>query len=166
MRRGIAIGGFMATGKSTVGQLVARQLTAPFLDLDAFIVKRAGISIPEIFTRRGEAGFRKLERQALEIALRRGGVVLALGGGTLHSPGNLERVQAAMDIVILTASMQTLAARGGSDRPLWPDAERLYRERQPGYLRAGPQIRVDGLSPEVIATRVVAAAGGEEQGWF
>ncbi len=166
MQRGIAIGGFMATGKSTVGPLVARQLVVPFVDLDALIVQRAGVDIPTIFAERGEAGFRRLEREALEIALEKGCIVLALGGGTLHQPGNLERIAAVMDIVILSASMATLAARGGRDRPLWPRAGQLLEERQPGYLRAGPQIRVDGLSPEVIATRVIAATGGGEQAWF
>ena len=66
----------------------------------------------------------------------------------------------------ISASLKTLKARGGAQRPLWASAEKLYSERLPGYLRAGPQIRVDGLSPEVIASRVIAATGGGEQGWF
>ena len=166
MRRGIAIGGFMATGKSTVGPLVAQQLGVPFIDLDALVVKRAGIEIAAIFASRGESGFRALEREALEIAIERGISVLALGGGTLHQPGNLERIEAVMDIVILEASLATIKSRGGKDRPLWPHAEQLLSERQPLYLRAGPQIRVDGLSPERIASRVIAATGEGEQEWF
>ena len=156
----------MATGKSTVGPLVARQLAVPFLDLDALITTRAGVDIPEIFRTRGEPGFRRLEREALDIALNQGDIVISLGGGTLHQPGNLERIQARLDVVILTASFATLKDRGGAQRPLWADAERLYAERLPGYLRAGPQVAVDGLSPEVIATRVIAAVGAGEQGWF
>lgn len=166
MLRGIAIGGFMATGKSTVGPLVARQLAVPFVDLDALIVKRAGDEIADIFATRGEPAFRRLEREALEVALGKGSIVLALGGGTLHQPGNLERIQAVMDVVILEASLETIKARGGSGRPLWSRAEQLLAERLPVYRRAGPQIRVEGLSPEVIASRVIAATGGGVQGWF
>lgn len=166
MRRGIAIGGFMATGKSTVGPLVARQLEVPFVDLDALIVKRAGAEIAEIFARRGEPGFRVLEREALGCALQQGRIVLALGGGTLHQLDNLERIQATMDVVILEASLATIKARGGKSRPLWSRAEQLLAERQPLYQRAGPQVRVDGLTPERVARWVIAAAGGGEQGWF
>ncbi|MFT5685616.1 MAG: shikimate kinase [Myxococcota bacterium] len=156
----------MATGKSTVGPLVARQLTVPFVDLDALIAKRAGIEVAAIFATRGEPAFRRLEREALEIALGKGNIVLALGGGTLHQAGNLERIQAAMDVVILEASLETIKERGGKDRPLWSRAEQLLAERLPIYRRAGPQIRVDNLSPEVIASRVIAATGGGGQGWF
>lgn len=166
MSRGLAIGGFMATGKSTVGPLVARQLRLPFVDLDALIQSRAGQPIPTLFAARGEAYFRRVEQEALGAALDRAPIVLALGGGTLHQPGNLERIQSVMEIVVLTATFQTIASRGGKGRPLWDVAEKLYHERLPGYRRAGPQIAVDGLSPEHVAMRVVAAAGAEEQGWF
>ena len=167
MQRGIAIGGFMATGKSTVGPLVAQQLGLPFVDLDERISLQAGRSVPAIFQANGEAGFRRLERETLLAALAEGQpMVLALGGGTLHQPGNLDAVAAVMDIVILTASMETLKARGGRNRPLWSNAERLYAERQSGYFRAGPQVRVDGLSPQLIATRVIATTEWGDQGWF
>jgi shikimate kinase len=162
----LAIGGFMATGKSTVGPLVAQSLDVPYVDLDARIAERSGLTVAEIFRASGEAGFRRLEREALEEVLAREPLVLALGGGTLHQPGLLGLISAVMDIVILSASMQTLKERGGQGRPLWADAERLYAERLPGYLRAGPQVRVDGLSPELIASRVIAATGVGEQRWF
>ncbi|MDG1483024.1 MAG: shikimate kinase [Myxococcota bacterium] len=156
----------MATGKSTVGPLVARQLGVPFVDLDALVAKNAGMEVAAIFASRGEPGFRALEREALGSALEQGSIVLALGGGTLHQLNNLERIQAAMDIVILEATLATIKARGGKSRPLWSRAEQLLAERQPLYRRAGPQIQVDGLTPERIASRVIAATGGGEQGWF
>jgi len=156
----------MATGKSTVGPLVAQTLAVPFVDLDVRIAERARMSIHEIFQARGEAGFRRLERETLLEVLTREPMVLALGGGTLHQPGNLRSISQVMDVVILSASMQTLKARGGRNRPLWGNAERLYAERMPGFLSAGPLVRVDGLSPELVAARVIASVGEEEQGWF
>lgn len=156
----------MATGKSTVGPLVAQSLALPFVDLDQWVSQRSGMTIPAIFEAHGEAGFRRLEREALGAVLALEPLVLALGGGTLHQPGNLEQIARVMDVVVLSASMQTLRARGGRNRPLWDAVERLYAERRPGYLKAGPQVRVEGLSPEQIAIRVIAATEVGEQRWF
>ena len=62
----IALTGYMGSGKSTVGALVADALGCPFIDLDEVIARKAGRSIPEIFEAEGERGFRRLEKQALE----------------------------------------------------------------------------------------------------
>ena len=158
--RGIAIGGFMATGKSTVGPLVAARLSLPCVDLDAAIAQQAGDPIPVIFTRDGEDAFRALESAVLRSLCRQGPMVLALGGGTLHQRGNLALLRASFSVVVLTASLPVLRARvgAGRGRPLWRDAEALYTARLPGYRAAGPQIPVDDLSPAAIAERVLAAA--------
>jgi shikimate kinase len=77
----LVLTGFMGAGKSTIGRLLADRLGWEFLDLDALIEARAGVSIPQIFATHGEAHFRKLESQALASALGRRNIVLALGGG-------------------------------------------------------------------------------------
>ena len=77
----LVLTGFMGAGKSTVGRMLADRLGWEFLDLDAFIEARAGLTVPQIFATLGEAHFRKLESQALASALGNRNIVLALGGG-------------------------------------------------------------------------------------
>ena len=79
--RRLVLTGFMGAGKTTVGRLLAARLNWDFLDLDAYIESRAGLSVPSIFATHGEARFRQLESAALASALGRNRLVLALGGG-------------------------------------------------------------------------------------
>ena len=79
--RRLVLTGFMGAGKTTVGRLLAARLGWEFLDLDALIEARAGMTVPVIFSAHGEAHFRRLESQALASALGRNHIVLALGGG-------------------------------------------------------------------------------------
>src|SRR6187399_501747 len=87
MRRPLFLSGFMATGKSTVGRLLAERAQRPFIDLDARLAARLGTSIPEYFARAGEAAFRLEERQELGRLLDEPygerAPVVALGGGAL-----------------------------------------------------------------------------------
>lgn len=156
--RGVALGGFMGVGKSTVGPLLARLLGLPFVDLDERIVSRAKESIPDIFSTHGEATFRALESDAIRSVCQSPPHVLSLGGGALHQPGNLALLRDAFDVVVLTASMATIRARvEGSDttsRPLWSELEARYCSRQPGYLAAGPNISTEGATPAEVAARV------------
>src|SRR5258708_6639324 len=81
--RNVVITGPMGAGKSTVGRLVAEGLQLPFVDLDAVIEARLGMTIAEIFAERGEDGFREIERGILREAARLSGTVVATGGGAV-----------------------------------------------------------------------------------
>src|SRR6202795_2929743 len=88
----LCLAGFMGSGKTTVGSLLARQLAWRFVDLDDRIEESAGLRIPEIFERFGEAAFRQMEADQLRSALGRAfelkeSIVLALGGGTYAQAG-------------------------------------------------------------------------------
>lgn len=156
-RRGVALGGFMATGKTTVGHRVARRLGLPFVDLDARIEQDAGKTVSQLFADEGEAGFRGREARALDRVLGAGPAVVALGGGTLHHGDNLQRLARTFDIVVLDAELdvveQRLAAQGG--RPLAAAARELWTQRRAGYLAAGTVVDTRDLDPDQVADRVI-----------
>jgi shikimate kinase len=141
----------MAVGKSTVGALVARELGVDFIDLDQQIEAQAGCGIPEIFAQETEAGFRKREQDALRQAALGDGV-LALGGGTLHWPGNLELLK-DWKLMVLMAPIEELKPRLGN-RPLSAQAEALYSARLPLWKQVGELVWMES-SPEATAARVL-----------
>src|SRR5690606_9325835 len=120
--RSILLNGFMATGKSTVGKLVAAATGLPFVDLDARVEARAGKKIAAIFADDGEGAFRALERQTLAEVLTEPPAVVALGGGALlHSETRWAALERAV-VVTLQAKPETLLSRAQADthsvRPL------------------------------------------------
>lgn len=158
--RGVALGGFMASGKTTVGGLVAEAIGLPFVDLDVEVAAQAGAAIEEVFRSEGEAGFRAREELVLRRIVVGPTCVLALGGGTLHSAPSRALLDGAFDIVVLDAPWAVVArrlARAGAGRPLAASAASLYRERRPGYLSAGVVIPVEGRTAVEVARAVVAA---------
>lgn len=158
--RGVAIGGFMAAGKSTVGRRLAERRGCRFVDLDERVAARAGRSVAAIFAEAGEPAFRMLEAQTLVEVLDEAPGVLALGGGTLHQPGNRERIQARMDLVVLDLSWEELEPRlreGSGRRPLAAEARRLWEQRREGYRQAGRLVDVRGLDVDGAADAVERA---------
>jgi shikimate kinase len=159
----IALTGFMGSGKTSVGRLVAEALGCPFLDLDEIIVKKAGRSIPEIFQADGEKGFRRLEKDALEKTVAKyaeNTAVLALGGGTVTVPGAVKLLQEKTLCIYLEADIDTLIARlqGQTEgRPLADEnmAARLA-QREPLYREAS-HVTIDtaGLTPEEITDEII-----------
>lgn len=150
----------MGAGKSTVGPLLAARLGVRFLDLDREIERKAGFSVRDIFEREGEAGFRARESAALR-ELADAEAVVALGGGALLRPANLDAVLAAGTLVWLDAPDDELLLRIGdtSSRPLLagdPKATlaRLRTEREAQYRHAQVHIATRGLSPEAVAARI------------
>jgi shikimate kinase len=162
--RRLVLTGFMGAGKSTIGRLLAERLGWTFVDLDAHLEARAGLSVAEIFARHGEAHFRRLESSALASALGQSNIVLALGGGTPEILTNrllLEQTPATATI-FLDAPFPTLFDRCVLQevaRPVLADpvlAEARFRERQPLYRRlARHTIETANLTPGETAQELL-----------
>jgi len=157
----VVLVGFMGTGKSTVGPILARLLNRPFVDLDDEIAKDAGRPIPEIFAQEGEEGFRKRESRVLQRTLDRDDCVVAVGGGAPRNGDNWERIRKGNRVVALTAEPAELERRlnGSTDRPLLrPDVPTaiasLLKDRVRRYFEADLVVSTDGVAPEVIARRL------------
>jgi shikimate kinase len=163
----IYLTGFMGSGKTTAGRLLAERLGVPFLDLDREIELRAGVTVREIFERRGEAAFRELEAEALRGTLAFPDVVVALGGGTMTFEANLRLIRSDGLSVWLNPPFATIVSRigglGKADRPLFRDetqALALYRERLPAYRAADVTVDVTPQEgPEEIAARIALLIG-------
>jgi len=149
----IYLTGFMGSGKTTVGRILAAKMRTDFLDLDQRIEQSAQKSIAEIFQEFGEGGFRKLETATLHSIKAENAVVATGGGCFIH---NTEWMLANGSVVYLEVPFSALASRIGADpkRPLWRNAEPLFAERESIYKKA--HFTVDGtLPPEKICTQVI-----------
>jgi shikimate kinase len=168
----VALFGFMAVGKSTVGKLLSEQLGYAFVDLDSKIAEEEGIEIAEIFSAHGEAMFRELERQAVSRVALMDRQVIACGGGAVLDPGSLEALRRSSRMVLLTASAEEISRRavGDSDRPLLNVKDRLGRirglleARLPMYHEAAEvSVNTDGITPEEVAELVLERLRGVEE---
>ncbi|MFZ1684322.1 MAG: shikimate kinase [Candidatus Zixiibacteriota bacterium] len=163
-KRHIALVGFSGSGKSTVGPLVAKKLKLKFIDTDQQIERRAGLSVADIFAKRGEPSFRRLERAEVRSACEsRKSSVIALGGGALLDPGNQRVVVQNAVVIYLRCSHRELMRRlvSKADRPLLRGARpilesrvrTLMTARLPGYRHADFAISVSTRSTsEIVAT--------------
>ncbi|MDE2774568.1 MAG: 3-dehydroquinate synthase [Chloroflexota bacterium] len=158
----IILTGFMGTGKTTVGQILARKLKREFVDMDAVIEARAGMTIPQIFERRGEDEFRALERRLVyELALRNG-LVIATGGGALIDDALRETMLQSGIVVCLNASKADIRERlaENANRPLAAGWESLFEARRSAYAMMPYQILTTGKTPEAIAGEIAALDSG------
>ncbi|MEM1247738.1 MAG: shikimate kinase [Acidobacteriota bacterium] len=149
--------GFMGCGKSTVGRELASTLDWDFLDLDREIERRSGHTIPEIFEREGEAGFRLRETTALAETRHRVRTILATGGGAFTRQENVDLIRRSGVSVWLDPDFPTLVARlrkSVRKRPLFQSEEQLrelWQSRLPWYGKASLRIRI---TPEDHAVSV------------
>src|SRR5712664_4209522 len=172
----LCLAGFMGSGKTTIGTLLARQLAWRFVDLDDRIEAAAGLSIPEIFERLGEAAFRQIEADQLRTALGRAlehkeSLVLALGGGTYAQNGAPEFLRAAgVPVIWLDASPDVLLTRcmTMTGRPLFRDESSfraLYAQRLPSYQQADHRVDSSGeparVVAEILRRGIISAGGGD-----
>ena len=160
-RRLACLVGFMGSGKTTVGRLLAAQLAWRFLDLDQQIEEHAGLPVSEIFSRSGEPAFRDLEHECLLRALgwaaeRNLPLVLALGGGTFVQPRNVNALRdAGATVLWLDCPVDELLQRCVmmADRPLFRDEasfRKLYEDRLPFYQQADHRIESHADSREAV----------------
>lgn len=165
MKSSIALVGFMGTGKTAVGRMLAAKTGKEFIELDAVIAARAGRDIPEIFRVEGEIGFRQREIEAVCEVAGKKNVVIACGGGVVLNKINIDRLRRECAIVCLTASpaailLRTSADKGG--RPLLDVADRarqvmeMMAFRRPYYKAAADiTINTSRLRPEKVAERII-----------
>lgn len=164
-RRNVVLTGFMATGKTTVGRLVAERLGYELVDTDALIEERHG-PIPQIFVEYGEDEFRRLEREVAAELAGRDGLVVSTGGRMMVDPVNAETLAATGDVYCLTATVDTivgrLSAEGVDSRPMLAGHDLrsriadLMAERADAYARF-PQVPTDHDPPEAIATHITTS---------
>ena len=161
-RRVIYLLGFMGSGKSTVGNLLAQALGWPFIDLDAVIEAGQGLSIREIFENSGEPFFREIERAALTEAAKAEPAVIALGGGTFAQPPNVELIRAAGGTTVwLDCPPDILRTRcqGLANRPLFRDDQsftQLLNDRQPFYRLADFRVATEERRPEEVVEQILS----------
>ena len=167
----IVLTGFMGSGKSTVGPLLAGRLGWRFIDVDNVIEDEAGNAIAEIFARHGEDAFRDREQATIARLARDEKIVLALGGGAIEREGtrNLLLNSTGTLLVHLEVELATTLARcGGTERtrPVLADQANLakrYERRLPLYRTAHITIHADALTPEQVADAIIDAAGLGQQ---
>jgi 3-dehydroquinate synthase len=160
----IVLTGFMGTGKTTVGKLLARQLDYDFVDTDVLIQERAGKSIPEIFAQMGEDAFRQMEADLARELAGRQGVVISTGGRMMLDPANAAALTRTGRVFCLVATPEEILERvsrdGDHERPLLAVADPMQRivdlmqERQEDYGRF-PQMQTSRKSPDVVSKNLI-----------
>lgn len=145
MKTNIALIGFMGTGKTVVGKVLAEKLGREFVELDSLIEQKAGKSIPDIFQQHGETAFREIEIEATKEVSKDNKLVIACGGGIVLNKINIDRLRERSRLVCLTASPKVILKRVSGDwgkRPLLTvdnkalNVRELLKFRKPFYDRA------------------------------
>lgn len=161
--KNIVLTGFMGTGKSTVGRLLAARLGRPFVDSDKKIELWHGMTIKEMFARYGEAYFRQREREAIARLSRYRNAVIATGGGVVLLEENMARLRQHGIIIALTAEIEVILARTSRKdaRPLLSGDEReqkvreLLAGRETLYAQANEVIDTTTLSPQQVVEQIM-----------
>ena len=159
----LALIGFMGTGKSSVGRLVAEALHFSFLDTDELIESTTGKTIPEIFAKQGEPAFRQLEVKMVEELALKTRTVISTGGGLPVNPANLASMKTHALVVCLWASPEDIyeRVRHQDHRPLLQNADPLARirallvEREPSYRQADVLLNTGLRSAREVAQQVI-----------
>jgi len=161
----LALIGYRGTGKSLIGEILSNRLQMPCISMDDEIVKRAGMSIPEIVEKHGWQGFRDMESEvALELTAR-DNIIVDTGGGVIEREENIRALQENACVVWLKASIDTIVSRiqSGTQRPpltagktFTEEVAEVLERRIPRYKRAAQyEIDTDILSPEQLAETII-----------
>lgn len=169
----IVLIGYRGTGKSVVGKLLASRLGMTYVGMDAAIVKRAGMSIPEIVAKHGWSHFRDIESTEARELAGRDNLVIDTGGGVIERPENIEVLRKNARIFWLKASVATIVGRiqGCTERPALTSGKSFTEEvaevlerRTPLYKSAAHhEIDTDPLTPEQVAERIIEIWGKREE---
>jgi shikimate kinase len=155
----LALIGFMGTGKSSVGRIIAAQLHFQFIDTDEWIESRIGRPISEVFAQQGEAAFREMERHTLAELAQQKKMVISTGGGLVTNLDNLASLREHALLICLWASPETIwgRVRDQTHRPLLRVADpqanirRLLAEREPFYRQADVLLNTEMRSIKEVA---------------
>ena len=157
MKDNVILTGFMGTGKTSLGKLLATRLGRPFVDIEKKIEDEANLSIPKIFEEFGEEHFRALEKSAVKELSERRGLVIATGGGTIKDEENLQLLKNSGVMICLTTEPEEIFARtarrgerpvldgGGNER--LETIKKLLADRKKFYDRADYQVDTTEWSP-------------------
>ncbi len=171
--KNIIITGFMGTGKTTVGRLLAERLQRNFVDMDAQIEAHFGKPIPRIFAEDGEPAFRILEAQLCAHLAQEPGLVLSTGGGALVNSGNRNVLSETGVLICLTATVDTILDRveQNTNRPLLPGTREerskrirdLLHERRHAYSAIHHQVNTTGRTPLQIVEELVVTLEADHE---
>jgi shikimate kinase len=165
-RRSVVLVGMMGVGKSSIGRRLASRLGIPFVDADTEIEKAAGMSIPDIFTRHGEADFRSGEARVIARLLDTGPQVLATGGGAFMSASTRDAIKTKGVSVWLFAEFDVLmrrVAKRKNERPMLATDDpaetlrQLLKVREPVYATADITVQSREGPHEAIVSEIAAA---------
>ncbi len=160
----IVLMGFMGTGKTTVGQILAKRLGLTFVDMDHIIEEWAGKPISRIFAEDGEPSFRRMERDLVKDLAAKDGQVIGCGGGVVLNPDNVADYRRTGLVVCLAATPDVIFERTSKERhrPLLEEKDRFKRivdlleQRKPLYAAIPDQVDTVTLTPDQIADRIEA----------
>lgn len=161
--RSVYLVGMMGSGKTSTGRPLAERLGYGFVDADAVVEQAAGCTIPEIFEKDGEPGFRALESQVLNAISQRHSLVVATGGGVVTQPENWGLLHSGIVVwldVMQDALLKRLKA-DGTVRPLLmapdPEAEleTLLNQRRPLYAEADLTVVINDETPDTVADGIL-----------
>jgi XRE family aerobic/anaerobic benzoate catabolism transcriptional regulator len=166
----IALIGLRGAGKSTLGAMLAKDLGAPFIELDREIERESGTRLAEVFDLYGQAAYRRYERQALETVIERhGSAVIATGGSIVSEPATFDLLLSACYTVWLTAAPEEHMSRvvaQGDTRPMaeneqaMEDLRRILAGRTALYSKANARIDTAGKTVQQSFRELKAAVAG------
>jgi len=167
--KNVYLTGFMGTGKTTVGRILAKKLNREFIETDEVIELREGSKIADIFAKKGEGHFRELERGFLRELSLREDLIVSCGGGLICGEENLILLKESGIVFSLTASAQIIYQRTKrcTHRPLINVDDPLMKitgllaERLPYYRQAHYSINTEEAGPEEVADEIIVILGRE-----
>lgn len=157
MKSNLILTGFMGTGKTSLGKLLAEKLGRGFVDLDQKIEQDTGLSIPQIFEMYGEKYFRELEKKAVAEVSQRRNLVIATGGGTVKDEENISMLKSSGMMICLTTEPEEIFRRTErrGERPVLDESaedrlatiKKLLAEREKFYAQADYTVDTTDWSP-------------------